>query len=132
MTSLKMKKNNIICLLILCLLVFSCQKNDGLATIEVDKNEFNFGKIKVNDTVDVKFKLKNSSSNSLIIKKIKTSCGCTVAKLKDSLINPNDYAVIEAKFISDNDNKGTVSKSIVIEANTQPNFTVLYLKGKVE
>ncbi|MBM6499173.1 DUF1573 domain-containing protein [Flavobacterium macrobrachii] len=107
-------------------------KNDGLATIEVDKNEFNFGKIKVNDTVDVKFKLKNSSSNSLIIKKIKTSCGCTVAKLKDSLINPNDYAVIEAKFISDNDNKGTVSKSIVIEANTQPNFTVLYLKGKVE
>jgi hypothetical protein len=114
------------------LLFFSCQENDGLAAVEVDKNEVNFDKIKVNDIVDIKFKLKNSSNNPLIIKKIKTSCGCTVAKLKDSIIKPDDYAIIETKFISDTDNKGNISKSVVIEANTKPNFTVLYLKGIVE
>jgi hypothetical protein len=52
-------------------LFFSCQENDGLAVVEVDKNEVNFGKIKVNDIVDIKFKLKNSSNNPLIMKKNK-------------------------------------------------------------
>ncbi|WP_395042856.1 DUF1573 domain-containing protein [Flavobacterium sp.] len=126
-------RNRITFLIIIILLVFfSCKnKTNDYAKIEY-KNEINFGKIKVFDTVLKKIKLKNVSSNLLIIKKLETSCGCTVVELNDSIIEPNNFAEIKVEFISDKSNIGKINKSIIIDANTKPNFTVLYLKGFVE
>ncbi|WP_396190828.1 DUF1573 domain-containing protein [Flavobacterium sp.] len=125
-------KNKFIVAFLIATLIASCaKKNQEFAELTFT-NEINFGKIKVNDTVNKKFKLKNTSNTILKIKDIKTSCGCTVAKLKDSVVNPNDYAEIDVEYISDKDDVGNISKSIIVDANTKPNFTVLYLKGKVE
>lgn len=38
---------------------------------------------------------------------------------------------IIAQYIAEPDDVGLIEKSIIIEANTDPTFTVLYLKGKV-
>lgn len=126
-----MKNKFIVAFLIANLIVSCAKKNQELAELTFT-NEINFGIIKVNDTVSKKIKLKNTSDTILKIKDIKTSCGCTVAKLKDSVVKPNAYAEIDVEYISDKDDIGNISKSIIIDANTKPNFTVLYLKGKVE
>ncbi len=125
-------KNKFIVAFLIAILIASCaKKNQEFAELTFS-NEINFGKIKVNDTVNKKFKLKNTSNTILKIKDIQTSCGCTAAKLKDSVVNPNDYAEIDVEYISEKDDVGNISKSIIVDANTKPNFTVLYLKGKVE
>jgi len=122
-------KNSIF--IILSLLLFSCnRKTNNIAEIEINKIQ-NFGVIKIGDTINKTFYLKNLSENSLIIKDLKTSCGCTVAKIKDSLIKKDAGTSIIAQYIAEPDDVGLIEKSIIIEANTDPTFTVLYLKGKV-
>lgn len=122
-------KNSIF--LILSLLLFSCnRKTNNLSEIEINKIQ-NFGVIKVGDTIKKTFYLKNSSEKTLIIKDLKTSCGCTVAKIKDSLIEKGTGTSIITQYIAEPDDIGLIEKSIIIEANTDPTFTVLYLKGEV-
>lgn len=112
------------------LLLTACQQKQRFATISYTK-EANFGAAKVHDTIHTVFSIKNTSEENLLIKQIKTSCGCTVAKPKDSIIEKGKSTVIEVQFIADAENLGDISKSIVIDANTNPNFTVMYLKGTV-
>lgn len=122
-------KNSIF--IIIVLLLFSCKRDiNNLASIQINKVE-NFGEIKVGDTINKTFYLKNLSENTLRIKGLKTSCGCTIAKIKDSLIEKDSGVSIITQYIAEPDDIGLIEKSIIIEANTEPNFTVLYLKGKV-
>lgn len=124
-------KNKPLIIIFLSLGLFSaCQNNNGTAKIEYTK-EINFGKINVGDTIIKKFNIKNISSNTLKIKEIKTSCGCTVAKLNDSIVDANSSTHLLVTFIAEKDDKGIIEKSIVIDANTKPNFNVMYLKGDV-
>ena len=88
-------KNSIF--IILSLLLFSCnRKTNNIAEIEINKIQ-NFGVIKIGDTINKTFYLKNLSENSLIIKDLKTSCGCTVAKIRsralETALNLNKNAV---------------------------------------
>ena len=124
-----MKKNKLYVTIIIFLIIVSCKSKNSYAIIEVN-SRIDIGKIKLNDTILTKFFLKNISDNDLKIKNVKTSCGCTIAKLKDSIIKPNDSSFVEIKFIAEN--IGSINKSIIIDANTKDNFTVLYLKGNVE
>ena len=127
-------KNNFLKALLIILIFSSCNKkadNNGLATIEYTK-EIDFGNIKVNDIIVKIYEIKNTSDNILKIKKIKTSCGCTVAKLKDTIIQGKSSTKVEVQFIADKDKVGKINKSIVIDANTNPSFSVMYLKGTVQ
>lgn len=125
-------KNNRLTVLLVLIFLISCEKElPKIAKIQFNK-EINFGVINTNDTIVKTFYLRNTSSNLLKIKQVKTGCGCTIAKLKDSIIKPNSKAEIMVQYVADNDQKGEINKSIVIDANTNPNFTVLYLKGRVE
>lgn len=108
----------------------SCNK-DNTARIDVNK-EINLGIIEIGDTIKKSFLIKNNSSVDLKIKAIKSSCGCTVAKLKDSIIKENQSTNLEVELIAAKNKVGKIKNSIVIEANTNPVFTVLYLKGSVK
>lgn len=120
-------------ILLFCgVLIFSCNKKqkNSFAIISCQKN-INFGSIKKEDTLKTAFILKNTSTVDLKIKNIKTSCGCTVPNLKDSIVKPGYKCNLEVTLIPPKEAEGEVQKSIVIDANTEPNFTVLYLKGKI-
>lgn len=123
-------RNNLI-LTIITLIFFSCSNKDKTANIYVNK-VINFGLIKVNDTIKKSFLIKNNSSVDLKIKAIKSSCGCTVAKLNDSIIKENESTDLIVEFVADKDKIGKIKNSIVVEANTDPVFTVLYLIGSVK
>ncbi len=122
-------KNNLI-LTITAFIFISCNI-EKTSKIEYEKN-IDFGSINIGDTVIKTFSLKNISTNQLKISQIKTSCGCTLAMLKDSLIDENKSALISVEFIADKDKIGKIKNSIVVEANTDPVYTVLYLTGTVK
>lgn len=112
-----------------CLLfLISCNK-DTLAQINAPST-INFGSIETNETINKEIKISNTSPNELVIKRIKSSCGCTITEIKDSIIQSNENTTLKIQFKADS-HPGKVKKSIVIEANTKPNFTVLYLIGNV-
>jgi len=123
-------KNLVLSLMIL-LMVCACSKTNQLAKIGMPETEFNFGSITTGDTVTKVFKLQNISDTPLRIEKVGTSCGCTGAIVSDSIISKNQFAEIKVTYSPKEGDTGPVKNSIVIEANTEPNFTVFYLTGTV-
>lgn len=118
-------------ILILFLFVFvSCIKNDEFSKIDVVK-EMSFGTIHSNQEIKKNYKIKNTSENDLKIKSVRTSCNCTATKISDSILKKNETLDLEVNFSASKEKIGIIKSSIVIEANTSPVFTVLYLKGKV-
>lgn len=121
----------IIPLVILFLLISCSKKEAAFATIKTEK-EFDFGTIAQKDTVNHIFKIQNTSDSPLKISQIGTSCGCTGAIISDSIISKNDFAEIKVRFIPKKEQTGKISNSIVVEANTNPPYTTLYLNGTVK
>lgn len=126
-----MTKFKIVGFLLIVALCVSCKKSlPDFALLETEK-EFDFGTITLNDTVKHTFKIKNISDLPLKISEIGTSCGCTGAIVSDSIVEKNEFAEIEVQFIPKKEQMGKIANSIVIEANTNPPFTTLYLNGIV-
>ena len=119
------------------LLIFSLSCRDintskKNAILSITEKSFDFGEIKLNNKLNHTFRLKNVSNNDLIISNIGTSCSCTQVGKTKEIIKSGDSAEINIEFIPKLSQVGTVVKNtIVVEANTEPPFTVFYLKGKV-
>ena len=120
-------------LMMLLLFVFvGCKNEKELFPCLETIKEYDLGTIKVGENIDKEILLKNCSQNeNLLIKQIKTSCGCTVASIFDTIVKAGRTTKIKVDFKAEKESVGQFNKSIVIEANTYPNFTVLYLKGKI-
>lgn len=124
-------KNKFIIFLITIVLSISCNKQEPkFAIIETEK-EFNFGAIAIGETINHIFKIKNISKKTLKITQVGTSCGCTAAIINDSIADCEEIAILKVRFVADKNKKGKINNSIVIEANTNPPYTVFYLKGSV-
>lgn len=126
-------KNSFLYFTVIIIFTFSCNKTNenNFAEIEYQK-EIDFGIINAKDTITKSFAIKNNSTVPLIIKNVKASCGCTLVKLKDSIIERNESTSIVATYIPKKDDIGKISKSIVIESNTKTGYNVMYLKGIVK
>lgn len=85
--------------------------------------------MKIYNTIFQTFKVKNISSNPLTIDSIGTSCGYTTLKYSKSKILENGEIDITILFVPEQ--LGFTKNSIVIDANTDPPFSIVYLKGNV-
>ncbi len=110
--------------------------NPPVFTLISDKT-YDFGTINQNDVIEHIFKFKNTGKNDLIIRKIKSSCGCTAATVGSKVIKPGEESSIKAVFNS-RGKRGVQHKSITITTNIpevpgKPGKTqvVLMLKGMV-
>lgn len=133
-----MKKHICIPILFLLFILNSCSKvkeikntldprNSKIKTIE---NEFDFGEISIKDTLIHTFLIKNISKNELTLVNVESNCDCTTSNFTKNAVKENDTARIKMQFIPSK--KGYIEKSIVIEANTSPPYTVLTIKGNVK
>lgn len=111
--------------------VYSCTKKEGIAKAAPVK-DYVFDTISINDTVNHVFDVKNISDDDLIISKVGTSCGCTAAVISDSIVRPNDSAQVRVEFIARKEKTGDIKNSVVLRTNTEPPFTVFYIKGFVK
>lgn len=101
-----------------------------LAVITFEQTEHNFENIFENEVVEHSFKFKNTGKNALLISDAKASCGCTVPEWPKKPIQPNEEGEIIVKFDSKG-RQGTVNKTVTVLANTNPNTTVLKIRGYV-
>ncbi len=63
--------------------------------------DFNFGKVYKGNKVEHVFKLENKGNDTLEIKKVKPSCGCTAAVLSNNTILPGNTGEVKALLIQE-------------------------------
>ncbi len=84
-------------------------------SMNFESKEFNFGKLDQGKSVTHEFKFKNAGKRELIIRKTKTSCGCTAVETK-KVIKPGESSTIKTVFNSAH-KSGKQNKSITITTN---------------
>jgi hypothetical protein len=100
----------------------------GVAKIEFEKMEHDFGNITQGEQTEYSFKFKNTGDGDLIVSAATASCGCTVPEFSKEPIKPGGQGLIKVKFNSEYRLDG-FEKGVVITANTSPLETVLKIKG---
>ena len=95
-----------------------------------DTYEHDFGTMDEGDAVTHVFSFTNTGSEPLILDKCKGSCGCTVPQCPKEPIAPGASGEIEVKFNSKG-KKNNQTKTVTINANTDPAQTILKIKAFV-
>lgn len=97
--------------------------------IEANELEHKFGELIQNQRALVKFELKNTQSQPLVIKHVTTSCGCTTTKFTKSPVKKGETAQIKVKY--DTSKPGVFSKSVFVYTNFIEKPIKLNITGKV-
>ena len=105
--------------------------SDKEAVITFDKTEHDFGTLLQGEVVTYSFHFTNTGNAPLLISNVSTSCGCTVADFSREPINPGKEGYIKASYDSKG-HHGFQTRSLTVVTNTNPNQTVLRLKGTVK
>lgn len=99
--------------------------------IEFDTALFDFGKILQGEQVGTVFTFKNTGEADLLIRKVETSCGCTVPEYDRSPVKPGETGTIRVRFDSDG-KEGAQYKTIKVFSNCKDDIFDLVLTGTVE
>ncbi len=104
------------------ILVNEVSENKAGAKIFFPETQHDFGKVSEGKKVEYTFKFENKGTESLIIKDVKTSCGCTAAVVSNSTIKPGQVGSIKVDFDTKS-RQGRNSKSITVVSNdtNEPN-----------
>jgi P pilus assembly chaperone PapD len=102
------------------------------AKIAFEKTAIDFGEAQSGKIVELEFKFQNTGDDTLVIKNIASSCGCTVTQVDKKEYKPGEKGVIPVKFLTQGYN-GKVVKTITVSSNDPENvYTRLTLSGNVE
>lgn len=99
-------------------------------TMSFEGETHDFGDINEGDKVKHIFKFTNTGAEPLIINSAKGSCGCTVPEWPKEPIPPGQAGEILVEFNSKG-KKNKQTKTVTINANTDPNPTRLTIKANV-
>jgi hypothetical protein len=100
-------------------------------SIQFEKSNHDFGKIKQDTDNKHIFKFKNTGNEPLIISNAKGSCGCTVPKYPTEPIAPGTSGEIEVVY-SPGKQQGQQTKTVTITANTDPATINLQISATVD
>ena len=117
-------------------LIFSCEDNKKVdvgqkTTMEVNL-VYDAGNVIKGEVINAKFKVKNTGDYPLVFGEVRPSCSCTVPHKPEQPIQPGKTGEIIAQVMTDKLNTKNVSKSVTIMTNTEPNTTVLMIKGVIK
>ena len=104
------------------------ENTDG-PRITFDKVRHHFGSIWHAEKVTYAYTFKNSGTEALVIKEVKTSCGCTVPTYPKEAILPGETASIEIKYATNR--VGAFNKTITVMSNADVPQKKLRIKGNV-
>jgi len=125
-----MKKIILIATLLVNAVVFA---QDGPKIEFKDKdNTIDYGKVTKEEDSGLRvFEFTNTGNQPLLIKDVKSSCGCTVPSFSKDPIMPGKTGKIEVKY---NMNPGPIRKTITVESNAvnvDEGRVALKIKGEV-
>ena len=114
---------------ILAYVFFSCTSKTVGPKLRVEKDSINIGVINIHDSTKVKYVLSNSGDNSIEIKSVGTSCGCSRALMSDSIIQPGGTIELQVRFTAND--TGYFKKHVVLETNEDSSYKTLTFTGYV-
>lgn len=99
--------------------------NKSGAKIFFPETQFDFGKVKEGSKLNHTFTFQNTGTQPLIIKEVKTSCGCTAAVISEKNIQPGNSGSIKVDFDTAK-RQGKTSKMITVVSNdtSEPNKVI--------
>lgn len=99
-------------------------------TIAFKESEHEFGDVKEGDFAKYEFVFTNTGTEPLYVRDAKASCGCTTPEWTKDTIAPGAEGKILVQFNSQG-RPGDFNKSVTVLANTDPEATVITIKGHV-
>jgi hypothetical protein len=120
--------------LFLCLtgiIVFACNtsvKKTNIASIVLERDTINIGKVPVGDSAEIMVKVSNAGNQPLNIKGIGYSCGCTEGKIQKNVIPPDDHGFVLVKYKNSGD-IDSIYKTVIIESNAETPYKTVTLLG---
>lgn len=106
------------------------QANKVYAAIDFEEKSYDFGEITQGDKVEHVFKFTNTGDAPLVIKEVKTSCGCTAPEWSKEPIAVGAKSEIKVAFNS-RGKSGNQNKSIMVYANVPDGLTSIKITAKV-
>ena len=102
----------------------------SVASMTLDKREYDFGTVNEGVVVETIFKVTNSGTTDLVITKATGSCGCTVPVWPKAPIKPGEMGEVGVKF-NTSGKPNRQMKTVTLTANTESGREVLTLRGSV-
>jgi hypothetical protein len=110
----------------------SAEEKAQAAKMVLEEESYNFGTIKQGEIIEHDFKFKNEGKQTLLIRKIKTTCGCTASEPSSKEIAPGEEGILHATFNS-RAKKGKQMQTITVITNDASQSThLLRFAGTVE
>lgn len=97
----------------------------------IENQDFDFGKIQVNDTVKNTYTIKNISEEPLLITNIISNCNCVNFDYPKSKLLKEEEMLISTQFIADQNHLGSVNILMLIECNIKKGVEVISMSGYV-
>lgn len=90
--------------------------NNNSPVIYFPETQHDFGKVNEGAKVNYTFRFMNKGTSELIIKDVRSSCGCTAALLSSDTLKPGQEGTIKVEFNTQN-RSGKNSKTITVQSN---------------
>lgn len=114
---------------ILVFILFSCMSRTIGPKLRVNNELIDIGVLNFHDSMKLKYILSNYGDNSLEIKSVGTSCGCSRAILSDSTIKPGGKVELQIGFTATD--TGRFKKHVVLETNSDTIYKTLTFTGYI-
>lgn len=98
-------------------------------SIEFEKTTHDYGTIVKGANGDCEFYFKNNGNEPLMLVDVRSSCGCTTPSWTREPIMPGQTGSIKVHY--DTNRLGTISKSVTVSTNGDPERLVLRIVGTV-
>jgi peroxiredoxin len=104
----------------------------GTPGITVDEAIYSFGDRDAGDIVEHSFTLTNRGDGTLVIDRVRTNCGCTVAELSRKSIPPGESATLGLK-LNLHLQKGRQNRTAIVQSNdpSTPNLQIALVGNAV-
>lgn len=103
----------------------------NVAKMEFEELAYDFGEVNEGDIVEHTFQFTNTGKIPLVINDAHSTCGCTVPKWPKNPIAPGEKGNIHVEF-NTKSKPNQQEKPVIINANTYPSVTNVYIKGFVK
>lgn len=88
----------------------------AVPTIYFPETQHDFGQVSEGEKINYTFRFVNKGQSELVIKDVKSSCGCTAALVSSSNIKPGQEGTIKVEFDTKN-RSGKNSKTVTVQSN---------------
>lgn len=115
----------------------ACKDNTAIevgqaTTMEIPQKVFYAGTVMKGERIKATFKVINTGTYPLVFGEIKPSCSCTVVDKPQKPIQPGESTIIRAEINTDELHTKNIHKAVTLMTNTEPNITVLQIKGRIK